>query len=88
MTTPTDADNFRVDANYRLVAAFPLSGRLSDAYTIWIVNEGPSELYAVCDHYGFNFGATRTMHEALNLCLRNTGWAVRAHRATEKELSR
>jgi len=84
----THAADFRIAPSHRLVATFPLSGRPEDAYTVWIFNEGQSnEAYAVCDHYGFNFAAPRRFEQALNLCLRNTGWAVRAHQATEEELT-
>lgn len=83
--TTTHEQDFAINPDYRLVATFPLSGRRSDAYTVWIVNEGPSELYAVCDHYGFNFAATRTFGEALDLCLRNGGWAWRTRPATERD---
>lgn len=84
----TNAEDFASSPHHRLVATFPLSGRRNDAYTVWIHQEGThSERYAVCDHYGFNFAAPARFDEALNLCLRNCGWGVRAHPATEKELS-
>ncbi len=85
--TTSHADNFAHSASHRLVATFPLSGRTADAYTVWIFMEGTkSERYAVCDNYGHNFAAPARFDEALNLCLRNCGWGVRAHPATDKEL--
>ena len=86
--TQTDAARWRTHPDYRLVAVLPLNGQIGNAYTVWIWHEGQTdERYPVCDHYGFNFAAPSTMHEALNYCLRNTGWAVRAHHATEEELT-
>jgi hypothetical protein len=84
--TSTDYQNFCHSPSHRLVATFPLSGRTSDAYTVWIFMEGtPSERYAVCDNYGHNFAGPATMSEALDLCLRNCGWGLRTRLADREE---
>jgi hypothetical protein len=82
----THADNFRIDPDFRLVATFPLNGNVLDQYTIWQTRTPTGgEMYAICDDYGFNFGSTRTMREALNLCLRNCGWGLVTRTATKKD---
>ncbi len=82
-------DDFLQSDNHRLIATFPLSGRTFDAYSVWIVDEAEfTEHYAVCDNHGYCIRAgLGDFQSALNLCLRNCGWGVRAHEATEIELA-
>lgn len=78
----------------RLVTVLPLGGDIERGYRIYI-DERPEafwhDTYIVVD---YTDGAINpptftvdTFHQALNLALRNLGWAVRAHDALEEELA-